>query len=69
MAVQVERAQDISVVVDDVVGRAVATLHEGPAATGSLSLTLDSSALPSGAYLVRAAGEAGTVSQRLTIAR
>jgi hypothetical protein len=69
VAVEVERAQAISVTVYDVVGRAVATLHDGLAPVGTLRLTLDSGSLPAGAYLLRAAGEAGTVSQRMTIAR
>jgi hypothetical protein len=69
VTVEVERAQAISVVVYDVVGRAVATLHDGLAPVGTLRLTLDSGSLPAGAYLLRAAGEAGTVSQRMTIAR
>jgi hypothetical protein len=69
VAVEVERAQELRVVVYDVVGRAVATLHDGLAPVGTLRLTLDSGSLPAGAYLLRAAGEAGTVSQRLTVTR
>lgn len=69
VAVEVERAQEIRVVLYDVMGRAVATLHDGLAPVGTLRLVLDSGSLPAGAYLLRAAGEAGTVSQRMTIAR
>ncbi len=46
-------ASDVSLVVYDVRGRAVATLADGPMAAGRHALTFDAAGLPSGVYVYR----------------
>ena len=54
----------------DVLGRRVATLHDGLLTAGTQRLTLDTSALPAGAYLIRAIRPDGKTSvSRITVAR
>jgi hypothetical protein len=54
----------------DLLGRRVATLYTGPAAAGQgLRLELDTAGLPSGTYVVRAAGNGVQATRRLTVAR
>ena len=65
----VPTAQSVTVEVFDAIGRRVATLHNGPAAAGPLPLSLDASGLPSGVYVVRAAGEGVSLSERFTVVR
>ena len=52
----------------DLLGRRVATLHDGPVAAGQ-SVSLDAAALPAGVYVLRLASEAGTRAQRFVVAR
>ncbi len=61
------RTERVEVALFDVLGRRVAVLHEGPLAAGSHALTLDGSGLPSGVYVMRAAGERFTTSRRVTV--
>ncbi|MEM8601510.1 MAG: T9SS type A sorting domain-containing protein, partial [Bacteroidota bacterium] len=56
------------VTVYDVLGRAVARLHDGPA-SDRLRLTLDTAALPAGVYVVRAETAETVLTCRLTVAR
>ena len=53
-----ERASDVSLVIYDVRGRAVATLADGTMEAGSHSVTFDAASLPSGVYIYRL--QAGT---------
>ncbi|MEL6614982.1 MAG: T9SS type A sorting domain-containing protein [Bacteroidota bacterium] len=67
--VQVPVAGALTVDLFDVLGRRVATLHEGPVPSGRQRLAVDVSAVPAGVYILRAmaSGEAATV--RVTVAR
>ncbi|MEO1633118.1 MAG: T9SS type A sorting domain-containing protein, partial [Bacteroidota bacterium] len=56
------------VVVYDVLGRAVARLHDG-AATARLRLALDTAVLPAGVYVVRAEAGDTVLTRRLTVVR
>lgn len=62
-------AADLRVSVHDALGREVARLQDGPADAGRRVLSFDTSALPAGAYVVRAdvGGEVQTA--RLTVVR
>ena len=64
-----DRGQRVEAAAFDVLGRRVAVLHDGEAPAGRLPLVLDVSSLPAGVYVVRVRGEAGTVSQMITVAR
>lgn len=66
----VDRPQRVRAVVLDALGRAVATLFDGRAeAIGPHRLTFDGEGLPSGAYVVRAQGEAAVAVRRVTLVR
>ncbi len=62
-------AQRATLTVYDVLGRRVATLHDGLLAAGHHRFALAAAELPSGVYLVRANAGAFAASQRLTVAR
>ena len=51
--VSLPEASHVTVRVHDMVGHAVATLHDGWCASGTLTLPLDTSHMPAGTYLVR----------------
>ncbi len=59
-------AADVQVTVYDVLGRAVAAVHEGPLAAGTHTLSLDTAVLTAGIYLVRATADGFTTAQRFT---
>ena len=61
--------QRVTVEAFDVLGRRVATLHDGRLAAGTHTLRFEAGALPSGVYVVRARGEHTTASRRVTLAR
>ena len=64
----VSERQQIRVTVYDLLGRAVATLFDGPlAAETPHRLRFEAGALPSGLYLVRATGEAFSATQQVTL--
>lgn len=60
------RTQPVRVAVFDALGRRVAVLHEGLLPAGAHSFALDTAALPSGVYVVRASGER-VASRRLAV--
>lgn len=68
--IAVERGQNVSVEVFDVMGRHVQTVYQGALASGmSERLTLDASTLPAGVYIIRATGENFAETRRVTIVR
>ena len=58
----------VTVAVFDVLGRRVATVHDGPA-SGALALHVDAARLAPGLYVLRATGADGSVSRTFTVAR
>ena len=67
---EVAAAQEVEVGVYDVLGRRVATLHEGVLAAGSQhTFTLRGSELPNGLYLIQAKGEQFSETTRVTLSR
>ena len=70
VSLKVETSQSVNVVVYDLLGRAVATLHEGPLASGQeTTFTVNTSSLQAGPYVIRAQGETFVSTQRLTVVR
>ncbi len=70
LTMAVEQTQAVRVGLYDVLGREVSVLFDGVAASGqSVALTVASSALPAGVYVVRAEGATFRASQRLIVAR
>ncbi|MEM8602136.1 MAG: T9SS type A sorting domain-containing protein [Bacteroidota bacterium] len=70
--VTLAESTEVTVVVYDVLGRAVATLAEGTRALGRHALTLDTAGLAPGVYVVRVEGLEGagdSVSRTFTVAR
>lgn len=65
----VETTQAVEVAVFDVLGRKVATPHDGPVTGGSPATIYLGSDLSPGLYLVRVEGERFRVTERLTIVR
>lgn len=64
----VASAQNVNIAIYDVMGRRVATLHEGQLdANETYNFTVDGANLASGAYFVRIAGEAFTEARRITL--
>ncbi len=57
VALVLDRAAAVAVEVFDVLGRRVATLHDGPLAAARHTFTLRGDALPPGVYVVRAHGD------------
>jgi hypothetical protein len=69
-SVAIPTAQDVRIEIIDALGRRVAILHDGSLAGGlSHSFSFDVSALPGGAYLLRAAGSETVATQRVTVTR
>lgn len=66
--VRVAATGAVRVEVFDLLGRRLATLHDGPA-SGTLDLALDASRLPSGVYVVRMTGEASVQTARFVVQR
>lgn len=67
---RVAAAQRVRVGLYDVLGRAVARLHDGPVAAGAaLALRVPTAALAPGLYVVRAEGEAFVRTRRLVVIR
>jgi hypothetical protein len=69
-SLEVAEAQDVTVTVYDVMGRAIATLHDGPLAAGTRhGFELDGGSLASGVYLVRVTGDRFAETRRVTLLR
>ncbi len=69
-ALSVDRTQTVRVELLDLLGRSVAVLHDGPVASGAaLTLRVSAQGLPSGVYVVRAAGETFSLTERVTVVR
>jgi hypothetical protein len=70
LTLQVREAQSVRAELYDVLGRRVATLHEGVLDAGrEHRLSLDGRGLSSGLYLVRVAGERFAETRRVVVAR
>jgi hypothetical protein len=69
LALDVAEAQDVTVDLFDVLGRRVATVHEGPLPVGTHRVVIEARGLPAGVYVVRADGEAFRFAQRVTLVR
>ncbi len=66
---ELDRAADVSLVVYDVRGRAVATLAEGAMEAGQHSLSFDAASLPSGVYVYRLTAGTTVETGRVTLVR
>ena len=63
-------SESVRVSVYDALGREVSVLRDGPMASGDqATLTLDTTTLAAGVYVIRAEGENGSLTQRLTVTR
>ncbi len=62
-------AQTVRISVFDVLGREIQILHDGSLSAGSTGFVIDGTSLPSGLYVLRAAGETFTTSRRMTLLR
>lgn len=62
-------AQSMRISVFDLLGREIRVLHDGSLAAGSTGFVIDGAGLPSGLYVLRAAGESFTTSRRMTLVR
>lgn len=69
IALESEALRAVEVRIFDMLGRRVASVHEGYLAAGSHALQVDVSALPSGPYLVQVASDGEAVVQRFTVVR
>ena len=70
VALTLDAAQSVRVEVLDLLGRAVATLHDGPlAADGAHRLAVPTAGLAPGVYVVRAVGEGFSLAERITVTR
>lgn len=69
LLVSVGRPQQVRIGVHDLLGRKVAVVHEGALAEGAHTLTLDTTHLAPGAYLVHATGEGWQVTRPFTVVR
>ena len=68
VSVEVPAPGAVTVAVYDLLGREVAVLHEGAAPAGPLALTLDTSSLPAGVYVVRVQGTGAVAAARVVVA-
>ena len=69
LALDVAEAQDVTVDLFDVLGRRVATVHDGPLPVGAHRVVIEARGLPAGVYVVRAEGETFRFAQRVTLVR
>ena len=69
LALDVAEAQHATVEVFDVLGRRVATVHDGPLGVGEHRVVIEAGGLPAGVYVVRAEGETFRQTQRVTLVR
>jgi hypothetical protein len=70
VSLEVAQTQDVRLAVYDALGREVAVLHEGALSSGrNHTFELSAASLPSGVYLVRAAGETFVDTRQVTVTR
>lgn len=70
LTLRVAESQHVRVELFDVTGRRVQTLYDGALSAGMReTLTLDTSALPAGVYVIRATGEDFDKTRRVTVVR
>lgn len=69
VTLSLDAAEAVRVTVTDVLGRTVATLHDGPLAAGDTPLTVEAGSLSAGVYAIRAEGETFRQVRTLTVAR
>ncbi|MEL6771870.1 MAG: T9SS type A sorting domain-containing protein [Bacteroidota bacterium] len=69
VAVTLPEAADVHTAIYDLLGRRVATLHDGLLAAGTHPLALDAARLPAGVYLVRSVTPTVTLARRFTVVR
>ncbi|MEL6704313.1 MAG: S8 family serine peptidase [Bacteroidota bacterium] len=69
VAVTLSEAADVCAEVFDLLGRRVATLHDGLLDAGTHALAFDGARLPAGVYVVRAATTNVTLTRRVTVVR
>lgn len=69
VALTLDTPNEARVVVYDVLGREVATLHAGELAPGTHTFALDGRSLPAGLYLIRAESGSHRFTERLTVVR
>ncbi|MCH7975835.1 MAG: T9SS type A sorting domain-containing protein [Bacteroidetes bacterium] len=66
---EMAEAQSVRISVFDLLGREIRVLHDGSLSAGSTGFVIDGAGLPSGLYVVRAAGDTFTTSRRMTLLR
>ncbi len=69
LALELDRAQTVRVDVVDLLGRTVATLHDGPMTADTHVMAVAGASLAPGMYVVRATGEDFALTERITLAR
>jgi hypothetical protein len=69
VAVTLQRATAVRVIVYDPLGRAVRVLHDGHVRAGERTFTFDDAGLPGGVYIVRAEGRGLDLSAAVTVVR
>jgi len=69
LTLALDRAQTVRVDVVDLLGRTVATLHDGPMTADTHVMTVAGASLAPGVYVVRATGEDFALTERITLAR
>ena len=70
ISVQVRETQDVAVMLYDLLGRRVTTLHRGAMTSDTAhQINIDATDLVSGVYLLRVQGDTFSDTQRLTIVR
>ena len=67
--VSLDRAQDVRVALYDMLGREVALVAEGQLAAGETPVTVSTSGLPAGIYVLRLTGESAAATTRLSVVR
>ncbi|HYE95177.1 MAG TPA: FlgD immunoglobulin-like domain containing protein, partial [Rubricoccaceae bacterium] len=69
LALTLGRSQAVTVAAFDVLGRRVATLHDGALGAGPHTFSFDGRSLPPGAYVVRLTADGASAARRVTVAR
>ena len=69
VALTLVRPSSVVLAVFDVLGRRVATLHDGALGAGPHTFSFDGRGLPPGAYVVRLTADGASAARRVTVAR